>query len=147
MSLEIAWKQIMFVADFHLLRSLLVVFGLCSQAFICEFSRQNICSNLIKTYTDILPAQNDNCVSAYSQKQPNQVGSIEFLFSVYSTSTSFFLCLNLDRLILNLKQVDFFVGSLWLQYYSWNLGMLFCHDSKHIRSCLWRWPPIVFLIE
>ena len=44
MSLEIAWKQNILFTDFHLLKSLLVVFGLCSQAFICEFSRQNICS-------------------------------------------------------------------------------------------------------
>ena len=46
MSLEIAWKQNILVTDFHLLKSLLVVFGLGSQAFICEFSRQNICSEL-----------------------------------------------------------------------------------------------------
>ena len=36
MSVEIAWKQNILVTDFHLLKSLLVVF--------CEFSRQNICS-------------------------------------------------------------------------------------------------------
>ena len=44
MSVEIAWKQNILVTDFHLLKSLLVVFGFGSQAFICEFSRQNICS-------------------------------------------------------------------------------------------------------
>ena len=44
MSLEIAWKQNILVTDFHLLKSLLVVFGLGSQAFVCGFSRQNICS-------------------------------------------------------------------------------------------------------
>ena len=44
MSVEIAWKQNILVTDFHLLKSLLVVFGLGLQAFICEFSRQNICS-------------------------------------------------------------------------------------------------------
>ena len=44
MSLEIAWKQNILVTDFHLLKSLLVVFGFGSQAFICGFSRQNICS-------------------------------------------------------------------------------------------------------
>ena len=43
MSVEIAWKQNILVTDFHLLKSLLVVFGYYSQAFICEFSRQNIC--------------------------------------------------------------------------------------------------------
>ena len=32
------------VTDFHLLKSLLVVFGFGSQAFICGFSRQKICS-------------------------------------------------------------------------------------------------------
>ena len=42
MSLEIAWKQNILVTDFHLLKSLLVVFGFGSQAFVCEFSRQNI---------------------------------------------------------------------------------------------------------
>ena len=44
MSLEIAWKQNILVTDSNLLKSLLVVFGLGLQAFICEFSRQNICS-------------------------------------------------------------------------------------------------------
>ena len=44
MSLKIAWKQNILVTDFHLLKSLLVVFGLGSQAFVCGFSRQNICS-------------------------------------------------------------------------------------------------------
>ena len=44
MSVEIAWKQNILVTDFHLLKSLLVVFWFGSQAFICGFSRQNICS-------------------------------------------------------------------------------------------------------
>ena len=44
MSVEIAWKQNILVTDFHLLKSLLVVLGFGSQAFICGFSRQNICS-------------------------------------------------------------------------------------------------------
>ena len=44
MSLEIAWKQNILVTDSNLLKSLLVDFGFGSQAFICEFSRQNICS-------------------------------------------------------------------------------------------------------
>ena len=44
MSVEIAWKQNILVTDFHLLKSLLFVFGFGSQAFVCGFSRQNICS-------------------------------------------------------------------------------------------------------
>ena len=44
MSLEIAWKQNILVTDSNLLKSLLVVFGFGSQAFICGFSRQNIYS-------------------------------------------------------------------------------------------------------
>ena len=44
MSVEIAWKQNNLVTDFHLLKLLQVVFGLGLQAFICDFSRQNICS-------------------------------------------------------------------------------------------------------
>ena len=44
MSVEIAWKQNILVTDFHLLKSLLVVLGFGSQAFVCGFSRQNICS-------------------------------------------------------------------------------------------------------
>ena len=44
MSVEIAWKQNILVTDFYLLKSLLVVLGFGSQAFICGFSRQNICS-------------------------------------------------------------------------------------------------------
>ena len=47
MSVEIAWKQNILVTDFHLLKSLLVVFGIGSQVFICGFSRQNI--NSVKT--------------------------------------------------------------------------------------------------
>ena len=46
MSVEIAWKQNIMVTDFHLLKSLLVVLGFCSQTNICGFSRQNICSVL-----------------------------------------------------------------------------------------------------
>ena len=42
MSVEIAWKQNILVTDFHLLKSLLVVLGFGSQAFVCGFSRQNI---------------------------------------------------------------------------------------------------------
>jgi flagellar motor component MotA len=42
MSVEIAWKQNILVTDFHLLKSLLVVFGFGLQAFVCGFSRQNI---------------------------------------------------------------------------------------------------------
>ena len=44
MCVEIAWKQNIMVTDFQLLKSLLVVFGFGSQAFVCGFSRQNICS-------------------------------------------------------------------------------------------------------
>ena len=44
MSVEIAWKQNILVTDFQLLKSMLVVFGFGSQAFVCGFSRQNICS-------------------------------------------------------------------------------------------------------
>ena len=51
MSVEIAWKQNILVTDFHLLKSLLVVFGFGSQAFICGFSRQNICS-VTKHFSD-----------------------------------------------------------------------------------------------
>ena len=51
MSVEIAWKQNILVTDFHLLKSLLVVLGFGSQAFVCGFSRQNINSvALIATY-------------------------------------------------------------------------------------------------
>ena len=46
MSVEIAWKQNILVTDFHLLKSLLVVLGFGSQAFLCGFSRQNINSVL-----------------------------------------------------------------------------------------------------
>ena len=48
MSVEIAWKQNILVTDFQLLKSLLVVFGFGSQAFVCGFSRQNICSVFLR---------------------------------------------------------------------------------------------------
>ena len=44
MSVEIAWKQNILVIDSYLLKLLLVVFGFGLQAFVCDFSRQNICS-------------------------------------------------------------------------------------------------------
>ena len=47
MSVEIAWKQNFLVTDFHLLKSLLVVFAFGSQAFVCGFSRQNINSVIL----------------------------------------------------------------------------------------------------
>ena len=51
MSLEIAWKQNILVADSNLLKSLLFVFGFGLQAFVCGFSRQNICSVCFKYET------------------------------------------------------------------------------------------------
>ena len=57
MSVEIAWKQNILVTDFHLLKSLLVVLGFGSQAFVCGFSRQNINSvavvKSVKSYVDV----------------------------------------------------------------------------------------------
>ena len=50
MSVEIAWKQNILVTDFHLLKSLLVVLGFGSQAFVCGFSRQNINSVVCDCY-------------------------------------------------------------------------------------------------
>ena len=51
MSVEIASKQNILVTDSYLLKLLLVVFGFGSQAFLCGFSRQNICSVLVgKSY-------------------------------------------------------------------------------------------------
>ena len=44
MSVEIAWKQNNLVTDFHLLKLLQVVCGHGLQTFVCDFSRQNICS-------------------------------------------------------------------------------------------------------
>ena len=63
MSVEIAWKQNILVTDFHLLKSLLVVFGFGSQAFICGFSRQNINSvgqNNFGNKTPFRPKQSEN---------------------------------------------------------------------------------------
>ena len=48
MSVEIAWKQNILVTDSYLLKLLLVVFGFGLQAFVCDFSRQNICSEVKK---------------------------------------------------------------------------------------------------
>ena len=56
MSVEIAWKQNILVTDFHLLKSLLVVFGFGSQAFICGFSRQNINSAIRDEYSNFAGA-------------------------------------------------------------------------------------------
>ena len=60
MSVEIAWKQNILVTDFHLLKSLLVVFGFGLQAFVCGFSRQNICSVVTSVST------RDSMVYTYS---------------------------------------------------------------------------------
>ena len=57
MSVEIAWKQNILVTDFHLLKSLLVVLGFGSQAFVCGFSRQNI-NSVEKLQTYILTRVN-----------------------------------------------------------------------------------------
>ena len=56
MSVEIAWKQNILVTDFHLSKSLLVVLGFGSQAFVCGFSRQNINSVV---YCTLLPFVRD----------------------------------------------------------------------------------------
>ena len=44
MSVEKAWKQNNLVTDFHLLKLLQADCGLGLQTFVCDFSRQNICS-------------------------------------------------------------------------------------------------------
>ena len=54
MSVEIAWKQNILVTDFQLLKSLLLVFGFGSQAFVCGFSRQNICSVWFSILTKVM---------------------------------------------------------------------------------------------
>ena len=59
MSVEIAWKQNILVTDFHLLKSLLVVLGFGSQAFVCGFSRQNINSVILLN----VPSKNPECLS------------------------------------------------------------------------------------
>ena len=64
MSVEIAWKQNILVADFLLLKSLLVVFGFGSQAFICEFSRQNICS--VSVFGSIIKTSMERCRAVLS---------------------------------------------------------------------------------
>ena len=61
MSLEIAWKQHILVTDSNLLKSLLVVFGFGSKTFVCEFSRQNICSvHTINSGQECIDAKNEN---------------------------------------------------------------------------------------
>ena len=65
MSVEIAWKQNNLVTDFHLLKLLQVVFGLGLQAFVCDFSRQNICSVANRTSSTCLGMlQTMKCYSA-----------------------------------------------------------------------------------
>ena len=44
MSVEITYVEKFLVKGFNLLKLLLVASGFGSQTFICEFSRQNICS-------------------------------------------------------------------------------------------------------
>ena len=54
MSVEIAWKQNILVTDSYLLKSLLVVLGFGLQAFVCDFSRQNICSAAHRIFLSLL---------------------------------------------------------------------------------------------
>ena len=65
MSVEIAWKQNILFTDFHLLKSLLVVFGFGSQAFVCGFSRQNINS--------VYVWESQSCRSRMTVLDPNDV--------------------------------------------------------------------------
>ena len=82
MSLEIAWKQNILVTDSNLLKSLLVVFGFGSQAFICEFGRQNICS-VLETYWSIITSMDFQIILVHYQY------SIEIL-KYFSVSLSVF---------------------------------------------------------
>jgi hypothetical protein len=71
MSVEIAWKQNILVTDFHLLKSLLVVLGFGSQAFVCGFSRQNI--NSVGKFVGILG------IFTYKKELPlNCIGKIAY---------------------------------------------------------------------
>ena len=84
MSVEIAWKQNILVTDFYLLKSLLVVFGFGSQAFICGFSRQNINSvggNFLKKIIVACLLENSEylILSTQSLNYPNYTNSFSFL--------------------------------------------------------------------
>ena len=50
MSVEITYVERFLVKGFSLLKLLLVASGFGSQTFICEFSRQNICSVLARGF-------------------------------------------------------------------------------------------------
>ena len=57
MSVEIAWKQNILVTDFHLLKSLLVVFGFGSQAFVCGFSINSVLKLFFLNTQSYIPNQ------------------------------------------------------------------------------------------
>ena len=80
MSVEIAWKQNILVTDFHLLKSLLVVLGFGSQAFVCGFSRQNI--NSVPFLKEIFFKKEKEIVYRYFKKIITSLVVLQILFSI-----------------------------------------------------------------
>ena len=80
MSVEIAWKQNILVTDFHLSKSLLVVLGFGSQAFVCGFSRQNI--NSVPFLKEIFFKKEKEIVYRYFKKIITSLVVLQILFSI-----------------------------------------------------------------
>ena len=93
MSLEIAWKQNILVTDSNLLKLLLVVFGFGSQAFICEFSRQNICSVEQKNKS------NSERISSYCNARLKMQKSLtnDCLYHQWHSAIQYIIITNFDR--------------------------------------------------
>ena len=84
MSVEIAWKQNILVTDFHLLKSLLVVLGFGSQAFVCGFSRQNINSARERQTT---PSRACYSLLACTKRARVRSGQVIFMIIIRRQST------------------------------------------------------------
>ena len=90
MSVEIAWKQNILVTDSYLLKLLLVVFGFGLQAFVCDFSRQNICSVLytLKGTSIVRFFKSTQNLGLFSNPADVSIRSAERLYTEKGTSTS-----------------------------------------------------------
>ena len=98
MSLEIAWKNIL-VTDANLLKSLLVVFGFGSQAFICESADKTQWVQFLFLKEILILIKLNFIIQLNAFKEYKKIVLIEMLGSLQNLVSSFFVFCDLGCLI------------------------------------------------
>ena len=150
MSVEIAWKQNNLVTDFHLLKLLQVACGLGLQTFVCDFSRQNICSAVQQSPQQVLRAYCSNLYMYFGSagyEVPNKISYIVIrkrFWNNYMYSQSFMSWKNTRLTKMGtfqqiLEAVRILTHSIWqIQLWcprsKWNMGQILAFLNLYFWS-------------